>query len=268
MIINKSYYQLLQNNTFSTLFVGQNFIKLSAVDSTNNFLKNLLSKSEPLPEGTVIMADDQFAGRGMQENQWKAEPGKNLTISILLKPTFLDLNKQFLLNMAISIAIHNALKAFLPTGLAIKWPNDIYFNDLKLGGVLIENTIIGNRIKNTVVGIGINVNQELFSPELKNKATSLYQILQENVNLEMLLADLCTQIEVLYLQLKAKKETILRKDYVDKLYKINIASHYRQNGEVFEGIIVGDSDSGLLNIFKNGLLTKYNFKEIEFINNN
>jgi BirA family biotin operon repressor/biotin-[acetyl-CoA-carboxylase] ligase len=78
----------LQNNTFSTLFVGQNLIKLSAVDSTNNFLKNLVSKSEPLPEGTVIMADDQFAGRGQQDNTWYAEPGKNLTFSILLKPTF------------------------------------------------------------------------------------------------------------------------------------------------------------------------------------
>ena len=143
----------------------------------------------------------------------------------------------------------------------------IYFNDLKLGGVLIENTIIGNRIKNTVVGIGINVNQELFSPEFNNKATSLYQILQENVNLEVLLADLCSQIEVLYLQLKANKDTILRKAYVDKLYKINIAAHFRQNGEVFEGVIVGVSDSGLLSVIKNGLLMQYNFKEIEFINN-
>ena len=257
----------MQNNTFSTLFVGQNLIKLSAVDSTNNFLRNLLSKSEPLPEGTVIMADEQFAGRGMQDNIWKAEPGKNLTISILLKPTFLDLNKQFLLNMAISVAINNALSIYLPAELCIKWPNDIYYKNVKLGGVLIENVVVGNSIKNTVIGIGINVNQQFFPIELKDKATSLYQILQENVNLEMLLADLCTQIEVLYLQLKANKDTILRKAYVDKLYKINIAAHYRQNGEVFEGVIVGVSDSGLLSVIKNGLLMQYNFKEIEFITN-
>lgn len=255
----------MQNNTFSTLFVGQNLIKLSAVDSTNNFLKNLLSKSEPLPEGTVIMADDQFAGRGMQENVWKAEPGKNLTISLLLKPSFLALNKQFLLNMAISVAINNTLSTYLPKGLCIKWPNDIYYDDVKLGGVLIENAIIGNSIKNTVVGIGINVNQLSFAPELKNKATSLHQILQENVNLQVLLADLCIQIEALYLQLKANKETVLRKMYVDRLYKINISSFYRQNGEVFEGIITGVSDSGLLNMNKDGKLIQFNFKEIEFI---
>jgi BirA family biotin operon repressor/biotin-[acetyl-CoA-carboxylase] ligase len=107
----------LQNNTFSTLFVGQNLIKLSAVDSTNNFLKGLVSKSEPLPEGTVIMADDQFAGRGQQENAWHADPGKNLTVSILLRPAFLPLNKQFLLNMAVSIAINNTLTKFLSNDL-------------------------------------------------------------------------------------------------------------------------------------------------------
>ena len=258
----------MQNNTFSTLFVGQNLIKLSAVDSTNNFLKNLLSKSEPLPEGTVIMADDQFAGRGMKENVWKVEPGKNLTISILLKPTFLALNKQFLLNMAISIAVNNTLSAYLPTGLCIKWPNDVYYNDVKLGGVLIENTIIGNGIKNTVIGIGINVNQQIFPDELSGKATSLYQILQENVNLNALLADLCSQIEALYLNLKANKDTILRETYVQRLYKINISALYRQNGEVFEGIITGVSDTGLLNMNKNGELVQFNFKEIEFINNN
>ena len=88
----------MQNNTFSTLFVGQNLIKLSAVDSTNNFLKSLVSNSEPLPEGTVIMADDQFAGRGQQQNNWQAEPGKNLTFSILLKPSFLPLNRQITIN--------------------------------------------------------------------------------------------------------------------------------------------------------------------------
>ncbi len=257
----------MQNNTFSTLFVGQNLIKLSAVDSTNNFLKNLLSKSEPLPEGTVIMADDQYAGRGMQENVWKVEPGKNLTISVLLRPSFLTLDKQFLLNMAISIAINNVLTAYLPLKVYIKWPNDIYYNNLKLGGVLIENAIIGNKIKNTVLGIGLNVNQQKFPKELVGKATSLYQILQENVNLERLLADLCTQIEVVYLQLKANKHEQLRKSYVDRLYKINIKALYRQNGEVFEGVMVGVSDSGLLNIKINGKIVQYNFKEIEFLNN-
>ena len=161
----------MQNNTFSTLFVGQNLIKLSSVDSTNNFLKSLVSNSEPLPEGTVIMADDQYAGRGQQNNIWKAEPGKNLTFSVLLKPTFLPLSQQFLLNMVVSTAINNALSHFLSDGLSVKWPNDIYFRDQKIGGVLIENTIVGNDIKTAIIGIGINVNQQHFEAELTVKAT-------------------------------------------------------------------------------------------------
>ncbi|TKC12682.1 biotin--[acetyl-CoA-carboxylase] ligase [Pedobacter polaris] len=256
----------MQNNTFSTLFVGQNLIKLLAVDSTNNFLKTLVSKSEPLPEGTVIMADDQFAGRGQQENTWHAEPGKNLTISILLKPSFLPLNKQFMLNMAVSISINNALTVFLPTDVHIKWPNDIYFRDKKLGGVLIENAIVGNTIKTAIVGIGLNVNQQFFTEELSSKATSLHQILQQDVNLELLLAEICSQIESLYLQLKAERYTFLRAAYVDRLYKINKPSLYRQNGEVFEGTIKGITDFGLLNVERNGEITQFNFKEIEFLN--
>ncbi len=256
----------MQNNTFSTLFVGQNLINLLAVDSTNNFLKNLLSKSEPLPEGTVIMAEDQFAGRGQQQNIWHAEPGKNLTFSLLLKPHFLPLNKQFLLNMAISIAINKALSVYVGHGLSIKWPNDIYFNDQKLGGVLIENAIVGHTLKNAIIGIGLNVNQTTFPEELGKKATSIYQILQENVNLPNLLAEICSQIESLYLQLKAGNYTFLMQNYVDKLYRMNEPSLFRQNGEVFEGKITGVSESGLLQLWKDGTNHQYNFKEIEFLN--
>lgn len=256
----------MQNNTFSTLFVGQNLINLLAVDSTNNFLKNLLSKSEPLPEGTVIMAEDQFAGRGQQQNSWHAEPGKNLTFSLLLRPTFLPLNKQFLLNMAISVAINNALSVYLPNGLSVKWPNDIYYHHKKLGGVLIENSIVGNTIKNAIIGIGLNINQTTFPEELSTKATSIHQILQENVNLQKLLAEICSQIESLYLQLKANNYTFLTKNYVDRLYKINETSFFRQNGEVFEGMITGVSATGLLQVLRDNETRQYNFKEIEFLN--
>lgn len=256
----------MQNNTFSTLFVGQNLIKLSAVDSTNNYLKNLMSKSEPLPEGTVIMADDQFAGKGQQQNTWYSEPKKNLTFSILLHPKFLPIDKQFLLNMAVSLGINKALSKYLGSDVCIKWPNDIYYQHKKLGGVLIENTIVGNVLKSAVVGIGVNINQQKFPSELKDKATSLRQILQEDVNLELILAEICSQIECMYLQLKAGKDTSIYDDYVSNLYRINKLASYRQNGEVFEGIIKGVSKTGLLSIDVNGELLTFNFKEVEFLN--
>lgn len=256
----------MQNNTFSTLFVGQNLIRLLAVDSTNDFLKSLMSNSEPLPEGTVIMADEQFAGRGQQTNHWLAEPGKNLTFSLLLKPSFLAVDKQFLLNMAVSIAINKALTKFLPEGLKVKWPNDVYFGTQKIGGVLIENTIVGSKLKTSVIGIGINVNQAHFDEKLAAKASSLFQILQRNVNLLELLAEICKQIEYLYLQLRTGNYTGIRSVYIEMLYKMSKPSLYRQNGEVFEGVITGVSDLGLLQMDRQGMKREFNFKEIEFLN--
>ncbi|MEJ5993969.1 biotin--[acetyl-CoA-carboxylase] ligase [Pedobacter sp. Du54] len=256
----------MQNNTFSTLFVGQNLIKLSAVDSTNNFLKSLVSNSEPLPEGTVIMADEQYAGRGQQNNVWKAEPGKNLTFSVLLRPGFLPLNQQFLLNIVVSLAINDVLTRFLGEGLTIKWPNDIYFRNQKIGGVLIENSIMGNDIKTAIIGIGINVNQQHFALELTDKATSLFQILQKDVNLMVLLAEICSALESLYLQLRRGKHTDLRKNYVDKLYQLNKKARYQKDGEVFEGTIKGVADSGLLLMEIQSSTQEFNFKEITFLN--
>jgi BirA family biotin operon repressor/biotin-[acetyl-CoA-carboxylase] ligase len=255
----------LQNNTFSTLFVGQNLIKLLAVDSTNNFLKELLSKSEPLPEGTVIMADEQFSGRGQQQNSWQAEPGKNLTISLFLKPNFISLSQQFYLNMTISLAIYYTLAKHLPDHLSIKWPNDIYYKNQKIGGVLIENTVFGRHFKHTVIGIGLNINQQHFEGHLQQKATSMFQILNKAFNLEQLLSALCSQIESLYLQLKSKKYTNLQQTYVSKLYQLERPSIYRQNGEIFEGIIKGITETGLLQLERNGKIEHYNFKEIEFL---
>lgn len=256
----------MQNNTFSTLFVGQNLIKLTSVDSTNNFLKSLVSNSEPLPEGTVIMADDQYAGRGQQNNVWRAEPGKNLTFSLLLKPTFLPLNQQFLLNMAVSIAINDALSLFLGESLAIKWPNDIYFRNQKIGGVLIENSIVGNDIKTAIIGIGINVNQQHFVAELTGRATSVFQILQKDVNLMALLAEICSALERLYLQLRAGKHTNIRQSYVDKLYQLNKPALYQKGDEIFEGSIKGVSANGLLRMERNDEIQEFNFKEIAFLN--
>ncbi|RZL32226.1 MAG: biotin--[acetyl-CoA-carboxylase] ligase, partial [Pedobacter sp.] len=244
----------MQNNTFSTLFVGQNLIKLSAVDSTNNFLKSLLSKSEPLPEGTVIMADDQFAGRGQQGNVWHTETGKNLTFSVLLKPSFLLLANQFLLNMAVSVAINRALVKYLGNDVKIKWPNDIYYGNKKIGGMLIENTIVGTTIKSSIIGIGLNINQQHFPTHLVDSATSLYRILQENVNLELTLAEICSHIEVAYLHLRAGKDSIIKEEYIKNLYKIDMQSSYRQNGEVFEGMITGVTEQGLLNVMIAGRL--------------
>jgi BirA family biotin operon repressor/biotin-[acetyl-CoA-carboxylase] ligase len=255
----------LQNNTFSTLFVGQNLIRLSEVDSTNNFLKTKASNSEPLPEGTVIMADHQFAGRGQQGNVWHTEAGLNLTFSLYLCPSFLPITRQFMLNMAISIAVRNALEGLTGSGLKVKWPNDLYYYDQKLGGILIENILAGSSYKAGIIGIGVNVNQVLFSPEVQNRATSLRKILQRDVNLISLLAEICRHIEQQYLKLRQEKYRSLTADYLSGLYRFKESALYRQNGEVFEGQIVNVTDSGMLVIFTDGREVEFNFKEVEFL---
>lgn len=258
----------MQNNTFSTLFVGQNFIKLKEVDSTNNYLKKMASNSEPLPEGTVIMADNQFAGRGQQESIWQTEPGKNISTSIYLKPSFLPLNKHFYLNIAISLAVAEALSFFLPDAVKVKWPNDIYYNGKKLGGILIENTLTGSLIKTAVVGIGLNINQPNFSLDLSMKAISVFQILHKEVNLEALMEKIFVYMEKYYLNLKSKNYDFLQNEYLKRLLNYNIKAGYSQNGRVFEGYIKGVEDNGLLIMEVEGTRKTFNFKEIEYIHTN
>ena len=225
----------------------------------------MLSKSEPLPEGTVIMADNQYAGRGQQQNVWYAEPGLNLTISVLLKPVFLPVSQQFMLNIAVSNGISKALQQLVKADLRVKWPNDIYYKDQKIGGVLIENSVFGSVIKSSVIGIGLNVNQKSFDPQISTVATSLSKILQEDVNLSQLLGEICSHLEAQYLKLKSNNSINLHRDYLANLYQFDQPGLYRHNGEIFEGKITDVTRQGSLVVSANGRLREYNFKEIEFV---
>ena len=255
----------MQNNTFSGLFVGQNLIVLTEVDSTNNFLKQALTNSTPLIEGTVIMAESQTAGRGQQNNKWLSEPKKNLTFSILLNPFFLTAPKQFNLNIAISIGINNALNNILSPGLKIKWPNDIYYNNQKLGGILIENVLQGDAIKHSVIGIGINVNQVDFANGLGN-ATSVKKITGLDYDLKSLLGLVCQHIEAAYLMLKAGNFEKLKAAYVGNLYQYNKTAYFKVNDTVCQGQIFDVDATGQLLVNIDGTARSFNFKEIEFLN--
>ena len=254
----------MQNNTFSGLFVGQKIVTLTRVDSTNNYAKNELAKSAPLPEGTVILAEHQFAGRGQINNAWDSEPGKNLTISILLSPSFLAPDKQFMLNKAISIGINDVLMEIVGEGVKIKWPNDIYVHDQKLGGILIENIIQGANWKHAIVGIGLNINQTDFPAHLKN-ATSVKQITGHDQDIRLLLNEICKNVEARYLQLKALKFDAINKSYLDLMYRLNEMHIFRTEGTEKQGKIVSVDDNGLLNVDFLGNHRTFGFKEIEFV---
>ncbi|WP_317173961.1 biotin--[acetyl-CoA-carboxylase] ligase [Mucilaginibacter glaciei] len=238
---------------------------LKQVDSTNTYLKDMLSKSKPVPEGTVIMAEDQFAGRGQRENTWHTEPGKNLTFSILLKPSFVDAQGQYDVTRAASLGVYDALQPLFGGGLKIKWPNDIYYGDKKLGGMLIENILQGSQIKASIVGIGLNVNQDNFTDNTGN-ATSIKQILHRDYELKNILAQICNHIEGYYLQLKAGRTDFVRNTYLSRLYWLNEAKPFRSNGQTFTGTINNVTDNGLLVVEHEGKVETFNFKEIEFLN--
>ncbi len=254
----------MQNNTFSGLFIGRNLITLKEVDSTNTFLKDALSKSTPLLDGTVIMADRQFAGRGQANNSWVSEAGKNLTFSILLKPVFLPLERQFDLNLAISLALNDFLNKCIPGKAFIKWPNDSYVADKKIGGILIENIVQRNTIKHAIIGIGLNVNQEDFPADLKN-VTSLKQALHQDYNLVHLLGEICSFIEARYLQLKAGNTDKLRDEYISQLFLKDELAEFRFDKEIRSGKILGTTAIGQLILETADGLRYFNNKEIEFI---
>lgn len=255
----------MQNNTFSGLFVGQNLISLKEVDSTNTFLKEALSKSAPLMDGTVIMAERQYAGRGQAANSWQSEDGKNLTFSILLNPVFLSVDSQFDLNKAVSIALNDVLSKYIGNDVFIKWPNDIYVKQKKIGGVLIENIIQGQKIKHAIIGIGLNINQVNFADNLKN-VTSLRQELHQDYDLMGLLGEICSAIEARYLQLKAGLSEKISVDYLNRLYLIGINASYKINNEIISGKIIGINKIGQLILETNDGIKYFNNKEIEFIN--
>jgi len=224
----------------------------------------MVSNSEPLPEGTVIMADSQYAGRGQMGNTWHAEPGLNLTFSVYLKPGFLDVNKQYLLNMAIAIGIRNALTLYVKEGITIKWPNDIYHYNKKLGGVLIENVITGSTYKYAVIGIGINVNQQSFNQYKLGTAESLGKILQQDVNLIELLGKICNQVEAQYLMLKGNHDK-LKADYLKGLYAFDRDSVFKDKNGIFKGKITDVTSRGQLIVGVEGSERTYDFKEIQFL---
>ncbi len=217
-------------------------------------------------EGTVIMAENQFAGRGQQQNGWHAEPGKNLTFSLLLQPHFLDIANQFDLTRVISLGVFDALEPLLGKKLKIKWPNDIYYSNYKLGGMLIENLVQAGRIKSSIIGIGINVNQEIFPLHLSN-AASIKQILHQDYDLKALLSEICRHIEGYYLNLKAGKISFIRETYLTRLYWLNEHRDFKTRDMIFNGVVKGVNESGLLVVQNNnGEKTEFSLKEIEFLN--
>ena len=249
----------------STLFVGQRVIRLDQVDSTNNFAMGLL-KGMPLEEGAVITTSKQTRGKGQRGNSWESQPGQNVTCSIVLKPTFLDPAKQFNLTRAVSLALTDVLSDLVPSGdVKIKWPNDLFVNEGKIAGILIENVITGNQISYSVIGIGLNVNQLDFLSG-GSMATSLQKVTGKSFEVDGILKMICAAVEVRYLQLRNNSAEKIEKEYFSRLFKAGVASRFTDFTNIFEATIVDVTKDGLLVLRDaNGADRKFAMKEVGWI---
>ncbi len=247
----------------NTLFVGKNLVYVPVCHSTNSLALDISQKAAT-PEGTLVVCDHQQAGRGQRGNGWEAEPNKNLHFSVILKPTFLAIADQFLLNQSISLAVVDCLSEQLSLDAKIKWPNDIFINTKKVGGILIENSLSGDILQQSVIGIGLNVNQERF--EAVN-ASSLSRISNHYFSLAGMLEQLLEKIESRYLQLKRGERHAIQNEYLQKLFRINETHSYIADNIEFDGEIIGVDERGRL-ILKTSSEEKYfDVKQVRFVIN-
>ncbi|MEM9000903.1 MAG: biotin--[acetyl-CoA-carboxylase] ligase [Bacteroidota bacterium] len=239
--------------------------KLDAIDSTNRYLKTLVLK-QPLKDLTVVVARHQVKGRGQMGTQWQSEKDKNLTFSILKYFNAFDVSNQFYLNMGVSLGLYHALRAYDIPQLQIKWPNDIMSGTLKICGILVESVLQAMYIKHSIIGIGLNVNQESFKG--LDSAASLKMVTGKEMDLDELLNTILEEL-VFYLEAMEKKTTQqeLIKSYGELLFKKDVPMRFcTVGGQPFTGMIRGVSISGKLKVeLVHGGVRLFGFKEIVFL---
>ena len=255
-----------------------NIIRVKTVDSTNRLLKQLVGAGSACPYGgfgaggpcpyepTALIAETQTAGRGQQGRYWEAAPGQNITCSLLLYPHFLSLKKHFLLSEIVALGIKDALDSLTPhlSPFVIKWPNDIYYGDRKIAGILIENDIMQQQIIRSIVGIGLNVNQEVFTSDAPNPV-SLKQLLGKSIALDEVLDVMLRQIMQWYQKLKDGQFGDIAVAYHEALYCKTGFYRYEDKQGVFNAQIQSVSDDGFLRLRTDeGEERCYAFREVSF----
>ena len=240
--------------------------RVKETTSTNDYLARLC-KGNKAKEFYTVMAESQTNGKGQRGNTWESESGKNLTFSIVLYPTALEAKKQFCLSMLAALACHEALGNYTD-GFSIKWPNDIYWKDKKIGGILIENELEGKYITQSIIGIGLNVNQEAFHSDAPNPV-SLKQIIGAEIDLRELMMKVVHGIIGGYRQLEANFD--FTQQAIGTLYRKHLYRHagwfpYRDaQGEFLAEYQQVEPDGHLILKDEQGALRRYAFKEVSFV---
>lgn len=244
-----------------TLFIGQSHEVLHTVDSTNTYLKQL-SKGHNLKEGYLVSTKYQTLGRGQFGNSWKSKNGQNMLLSVYLSPSWLQPMEFFYLNMSVCLAVLDTVSTYVD-GAVVKWPNDIWFKRKKLAGILIENQISGRAIDQTIVGVGLNVNQ-VFD---ETAFTSIKQLAGKEISLREVIERFCVSLEKRYQDLKKPFEReALKREYLSKLYgyKTPVPVYYESKKGYMQITDVG-YDGKLHAVSDANEPLEFVFKEVRFL---
>lgn len=240
-----------------------NIIKLSAINSTNNYLKELSSR-QYVENFTLVTAENQTAGRGQMGAEWSVEPGKNLTFSVLIKDLLLQIDEIFNLNVAVAVSVADALDGLHRSDISIKWPNDILAGNKKIGGILIENSIKNNGEIYSVVGIGLNVNQKKFDG--LSKASSLAVLTGREYDKEEIMIAIAENLKRNVAAILNKNTNAIWQKYHRKLYKKDTPMPFEKDGFRFMGIIKGVSKGGNLIVqLEDDSISEYGLKEVQLL---
>ena len=239
--------------------------RFKTLESTNQYLQNLLNEGIDIVDN-IVVTDYQTSGKGQGKNVWESEDGKNLLFSIALDMSFLKAENQFILTQMVSVAMINVLKKYLPEeSLFIKWPNDIYFNDKKIAGILIKNEIKGMMMGTSIIGIGLNVNQTSFDKNLPNPI-SMKMITEKDFDLDELLSAISYQLSAISQQPTTNSQQPTANSYIKHLYRYQQWAFYKHEGSVKEMMIVGYDQFGRLILKeKNDREVVCDLKEIAFV---
>ncbi len=223
--------------------LGRPLTILSSVDSTNNYAMRM-AHARMAKHGAAWLAWEQTRGKGQRGKEWIANKGENIYLSILTEPHFLKPVDGFQLVAAVAVGTYRFVKKHLGQNISIKWPNDIYWNDRKTVGILIENIIQSNKWLYAVLGIGVNINQVAFDQQIRN-AISWKQITGLTYDIVLLTEELCDDIDASYRQLADDPAAVVAQ-YQAAMYKLDQPVTFRRGDEAFQAIVKGVSDGGQL----------------------
>lgn len=262
--------------------LGLPFIELQSVDSTNNYARQQVHAGLA-QHGMAFFAHEQVEGKGQRGKIWTTEKDNNIILSIVVDPAPLQLRQQFQLSACLAVAVHEFFSKYAGDQTKIKWPNDLYWQDRKAGGILIENIVIGkdpgignsapvlrekkqgqsNRIWISIIGIGININQTSFPETLRNPV-SLKQITGKNFNVTDLAKELCLVADKRFTELTTGGGDSIAAYYLEHLYKRKEKVKLKKGSRTFEVIIEGISPTGKL-ITEHAIREEFDFGEIEWV---